>query len=213
MDLTTVYKKSTAVVSSVVQATAVCTPQHCDSSVKILYFCTLRSCSTTLRQLCWRMSFLIPANICYCSIIKYCSKVSFQLLLISCGWELHHMLRNSHRMLWESHSARNHLSGNFFHKSSEKPTKKFHLVVPQRLRKRGVLSKSSVLAHCLVFGFVSDWHLTLHLIMTFVCRNVARDGIERVATYVVLVFKCCYKDTPITCTWLTLHVIPQHLSG
>ena len=71
-----------------------------------IILCTLRSCSTTLRKLCWRMSFFIPANICYCSIIKYCSKVSFQLLLISCGWELHHMLRNSHRMLWESHSAR-----------------------------------------------------------------------------------------------------------
>ena len=137
MDLTTVYKKSTAVVSSVVQATAVCTPQHCDSSVKILYFCTLRSCSTTLRQLCWRMSFLIPANICYCSIIKYCSKVSFQLLLISCGWELHHMLRNSHRMLWESHSARIILSGNFFHKSSEKPTKKISLSGTSKTEEKG----------------------------------------------------------------------------
>ena len=40
---------------------------------------------------------------------------------------------------------------------------------------------------------MTDIILTLHLIMTFVCRNVARDGIERVATYVVLVFKCCYK--------------------
>ena len=39
MDLTTVYKKSTAVVSSVVQATAVCTPQHCDSSENIILLC------------------------------------------------------------------------------------------------------------------------------------------------------------------------------
>ena len=46
-DLTRVkkYEKCTAVIA-VVQVTAVCTPQHCDSSVKILYFCALRSCST-----------------------------------------------------------------------------------------------------------------------------------------------------------------------
>ena len=51
-----------------------------------------------------------------------------------------------------------------------------------RLRKTGVtfgvkfLSRSSFFssssAHCLVFGFVCDWHLTLHLIICFVRQNV-----------------------------------------
>ena len=136
-DLTRVYEKCTAVVSSVVQVTAVCTPQHCDSSVKILYFCALRSCSTILLQVCWRMSFVIPADVCCYNIIQYHSKVSYQSRLVSCGWELHRTLRDSRGTLLELHSDRI-IEAAIFGINPARNQQNFHLGVPQRLRKTGV---------------------------------------------------------------------------
>ena len=76
MNLTRVYKKCTAVVSFVVQVTAVWlyTTALLQLCQNIILFCA-QILFHNLLQLCWRMSFLVPVDICYYDIIQLPLKI------------------------------------------------------------------------------------------------------------------------------------------